>query len=61
VKETINNLNSQLELQAEKNESEFLAAYQGHMVKVQQELIRLKKKSNECEFIIKKDDKVKKL
>ena len=61
MKETINDLNNQLELKAEKNESEFLAAYKGHLVKVQQELIRLKKKSNECEFIIKKDDKVKKL
>jgi hypothetical protein len=34
VKETINDLNNQLELKAEKNESEFLAAYKGHLVKV---------------------------
>jgi hypothetical protein len=31
------------------------------MVRVEQELIHLKKKTNECEFIIKKDEKVKKL
>ena len=34
---------------------------QGHMLKVQAELDRLKRKTNECEFIIKKDERVKKL
>ena len=38
-----------------------MAAYRGHMYKIQSELERLKKKTNECEFIIKKDERVRKL
>ena len=38
-----------------------LLQLQGHMLKIQKELDRLRKKTNECEFIIKKDERVRKL
>lgn len=61
VKEQVNQLNSRIDDQIAKNDSEFLAAYRSHMQQVQKELEAMKKKMNECEFIIKKDERVRKL
>ena len=45
----------------DKHEKDFLAAYRGHMLKVQKELAFLKKKANEQEFKLRKDDRIKNL
>lgn len=57
----IHNLNSQIDKKMRVNDLDFLAAYRGHMMKVQAELDTFKRKTNECEFIIKKDERVQKL
>lgn len=61
LKEAINVFNTQIDQQIAKNDYEFLAAYRSHMQQVQKELEAMKKKMNECEFIIKKDERVRKL
>lgn len=42
----------------EKREKEFLSAYQAHMIKVQKELLYLKRKANEKELKLQQDDKI---
>lgn len=44
-----------------RQEMDFLASYQAHMRKIAQELEVYKRKTNENEFLIRKDDKVLKL
>ena len=47
---TIEGLDSKLDAVLEKNEKDFLTAYRFHMLKVQNELMQLKKKANETEL-----------
>ena len=61
VKQLVNQLNGKIDAQIAKNDGEFLAAYRSHMQQIQKELENMKKKMNECEFIIKKDQRVRKL
>ena len=46
----IEGLDSKLDAVLEKNEKDFLTAYRFHMLKVQNELMQLKKKANETEL-----------
>ena len=46
----IEDLDSKLDHVLEKNEKDFLTAYRFHMLKVQNELMQLKKKANETEL-----------
>ena len=43
-------LDAKLDKVLEKNEKDFLTAYRFHMLKVQNELMQLKKKANETEL-----------
>ena len=61
LNDVISGFDQQIDRQIAGNDSDFMAAYRGHMLRIQSELDRLKKKTNECEFIIKKDERVKKL
>lgn len=61
LNDVIAGFDQQIDRQIACNDSDFMAAYRGHMLRIQSELDRLKKKTNECEFIIKKDERVKKL
>lgn len=54
-------LNENIDSRIAANDADFMEAYRGHMLKIQKELDRLRKKTNECEFIIKKDERVRKL
>ena len=58
---TFNDFDSKLDRVVEKHEKDFLSAYRGHMLKVQKELSFLKKKANEQEFKLRKDDRIKSL
>lgn len=46
----IEELDAKLDKVLEKNEKDFLTAYRFHMLKVQNELMQLKKKANETEL-----------
>jgi hypothetical protein len=46
----IEGLDEKLDKVLEKNEKDFLTAYRFHMLKVQNELMQLKKKANETEL-----------
>ena len=46
----IEGLDAKLDKVLEKNEKDFLTAYRFHMLKVQNELMQLKKKANETEL-----------
>lgn len=46
----IDDLDQKLDRVLEKNEKDFLQAYRYHMLKVQNELMNLKKKANETEL-----------
>ena len=50
INDEIVNLDEQLDEVLEKNEKDFLMAYRFHMLKVQTELMQLKKKANETEL-----------
>mmetsp|Transcript_994 Transcript_994/g.1194 ORF Transcript_994/g.1194 Transcript_994/m.1194 type:complete len:102 (+) Transcript_994:150-455(+) len=55
---TIENLDAKLDTVLEKNEKDFLTAYRFHMLKVQNELMQLKKKANETELKTLQDTKL---
>ena len=54
----IEGLDSKLDAVLEKNEKDFLTAYRFHMLKVQNELMQLKKKANETELKSLQDSKL---
>lgn len=54
-------LDSNLDSVLEKNERDFLTAYRFHMLKVQSELMQLKKKANETELKTIQDAKLSEL
>jgi Fe2+ transport system protein B len=54
----IEDLDSKLDHVLEKNEKDFLTAYRFHMLKVQNELMQLKKKANETELKSLQDSKL---
>ena len=58
INEEIVNLDEQLDQVLEKNEKDFLMAYRFHMLKVQTELMQLKKKANETELKTLQDAKL---
>ena len=54
----IESLDQRLDTVLEKNEKDFLTAYRFHMLKVQNELMQLKKKANETELKTLQDSKL---
>lgn len=58
INDEIVNLDEQLDDVLEKNEKDFLMAYRFHMLKVQTELMQLKKKANETELKTLQDAKL---
>lgn len=50
IDQEIDDLDQKLDTVLEKNEKDFLTAYRFHMLKVQNELMNLKKKANETEL-----------
>mmetsp|Transcript_5250 Transcript_5250/g.8128 ORF Transcript_5250/g.8128 Transcript_5250/m.8128 type:complete len:101 (+) Transcript_5250:110-412(+) len=54
-------MNNNIDNRLANNDEDFMAAYRGHMQMVERELESLKAKTNESEFIMKKDERVKKL
>lgn len=54
----IEELDQKLDIVLEKNEKDFLTAYRFHMLKVQNELMQLKKKANETELKSLQDSKL---
>ena len=50
IDDEVMNLDSKLDSVLEKNEKDFLMAYRFHMLKVQNELMQLKKKASETEL-----------
>ena len=58
IDEEIVSLDEQLDGVLEKNEKDFLMAYRFHMLKVQTELMQLKKKANETELKTLQDAKL---
>ena len=50
IDEEVVNLDDKLDKVLEKNEKDFLMAYRFHMLKVQNELMQLKKKASETEL-----------
>ena len=50
INTTVEGLDEKLDTVLEKNEKDFLTAYRFHMLKVQNELMQLKKKANETEL-----------
>ncbi len=57
----IEGFEQKMEKQIVSNDVDFMMAYRNHMIQVQRDLEDLRKKTNQCEFIIKKDEKVCKL
>ena len=57
----VKKLDSNLDSVLEKNERDFLTAYRFHMLKVQSELMQLKKKANETELKTIQDAKLSEL
>lgn len=58
MKDAIDDLDQKLDNVLEKNEKDFLTAYRFHMLKVQNELMQLKKKANETELSALQDSKI---
>lgn len=58
INNVIQNFDQRVEEMMMKQEKDFLSAYRGHMLKVQKELETLKKKCNEQEFLLKRDNRI---
>lgn len=61
IDEQITGLDRDLDKVLEKNERDFLTAYRFHMLKVQSELMQLKKKANDTELRTLQDSKLSEL
>ena len=58
INDKIEELDSKLDIVLEKNEKDFLTAYRFHMLKVQNELVQLKRRANESELKTLQDSKL---
>lgn len=51
-------IDGRIDSMIEKHEKDFITAYRGHMLKIAKEMEHLKKKCNEQEFLLRRDERV---
>ena len=61
IHDVLENFDEHLDNILERNEKDFLAAYRGHMTKVQKELEFYKEKTSDQEFKLRKDEHIQKI
>eukprot|EP00347_Sterkiella_histriomuscorum_P001031 403373603 len=58
IHNVISDLDDKIDGMIVKHEKDFMAAYRGHMLKIQKELVAMKKKCSEQEFALRRDEKI---